>query len=124
MQDNPYLGTLAEACPELDALPAECFDELPQTEDMGEVAARQDGGNTVPVSPNACPLCKDMLHYGPQPLCASPSQGLACTEFFGTTDRGTVRCAALHTEHRERQPFVALIALQKREKLPPPHILN
>jgi len=60
-----------------------------------------------------------MADYGFEPVCEAPGQ--CCTEFGGSTARGTVQCAALHVPRTPQQPMVALVALQKREKLPPPH---
>ena len=85
---------------------------------------RLAGDRLIPAHPAACPAHQDMAHHGVEPVCEAQGAGLCCTEFGGRTDRGTVQCAALHAPRTPEQPMVALIALQKREKLPPPHTLN
>ena len=87
----------------------------------GEVAVRVASGHLIPVRPAACPLQQDMDYHGVEPVCEAPGEGLCCTELGGKTARGTVQCAALHAPRApQQQPMVALVALQKREKLPPP----
>lgn len=90
----------------------------------GEVTVRTVSGRLIPVQPAACPVHADMAHFGVEPVCEAPGEGRCCTEFGGRTDRGTVQCAALHAPRTPQPPMVALVALQKRENLPPPHNLN
>ena len=90
----------------------------------GEITSRRSGARLIPVSPAACPLADDMAHDGVEPECENRTEGRCCTEFVGATGRGTVVCAALHPDRAlqaaNQEPLVALVALQKREKLPPP----
>jgi hypothetical protein len=121
IEANPYLGLSEHEVPELESLPAGCFEEFPeQTKEFCEVVVRHADGHVLPVQEQACPLCKDMAHYGIEPICKMQSEGLCCSEFRGMTDRGTVQCAAVHASIAQDPPMVALVALQKREKMPPP----
>lgn len=122
MEQNPFLGTVEYDIPELADLPDACFDQESPVDlappDAGEVSVRLVEGRLVPVRPAACPLHRAMADYGVEPVCEVPGENLCCTELGARTRRGTVQCAALLAP-RPKQPLVALIALQKREKLPP-----
>ena len=125
MESNPYLGTVEYDIPEMAGVPAEAFEqEVSEQPHPGEITARQDGARLIPVSPAACPAHAAMQHLGVEPECENRTEGRCCTEFVGATGRGTVVCAALHPDRAlqaaNQEPLVALVALQKREKLPPP----
>jgi len=121
MESNPYMCTVEHDIPEMADVPDEAFDQ-DEIDPVccGEIAVRKDGARLIPVSQAACPIHPDMQHLGVQPECENRTEGRCCTEFVGSTGRGTVVCAALHTPQTREQPMVALVALQKREKLPPP----
>ena len=127
MDQNPFLGTVEYDIPELADLPDACFDQESPVDqpplDSGEVAVQSVIGRLIPIRPEACPQHRAMAEFGVEPLCEAPGEHLCCTEFGARTRTGAVRCGALLAP-RPKQPLVALIALQKREKLPPPHTLN
>lgn len=107
--------------PEFAEVPSCCFDQDDGDAAMpGEVAVRTEGGRISPVRPEACPAHPEMSAAGVTPVCASQGEGACCTAFGGQTRRGTAWCAELHHQNTLQQPMVALVALQKREKLPPP----
>ena len=124
MEQNPFLCSVEYDIPEMADLPDACFDQEspvdPPPLDSGEVAVQSVIGRLIPIRPEACPQHRAMAEFGVEPLCEAPGEGRCCTEFGGRTDRGTVQCAALHAPRTTQSPMVALVALQKREKLPPP----
>jgi len=128
MEQNPFLCWVEYDIPELADLPDACFDEEPPVEpppeDCGEVAVRTVDGRLIPIRPEACPLHRAMTDFGVEPVCEIPGKNQCCTELGARTRPGAVQCGALLAPRPQEQPMVALIALQKREKLPPPHTLN
>lgn len=120
IDNRPEIGQSTAHCTGINFVERSGINALdaPLSPHPGEVSVRLVEGRLTPVQPAACPLHQDMAEFGVQPVCEKPGQ--CCTEFVGSTGHGTVRCAALHAARKTEQPLVALIALQKREKLPPP----
>jgi hypothetical protein len=101
------------------------IDALHKAYEIGLYAIKEMSATTVPAHPKACPAYANWSRFGVEPVCEdrdNPEDG--CEEFLGTVKPGIGQCRCISVRRPKEQPMVALIALQKREKLPPPHTLN
>lgn len=100
------------------------LDDLERRYRLGLYAIKTADGKTVPAHPQACPVFSRMAPHGVEPVCEDlANQENGCEEFLGSPKEGFGMCRCLKADHPKQEPYVALVALQKREKMPPP-LLN
>ena len=97
------------------------IDALHKEFEIGLYAIKEMGATTVPAHPKACPGYSNMARFGVEPVCEDrDNHEDGCEEFLGAVKPGIGQCRCISVRRPKEQPMVALIALQKREKLPPP----
>lgn len=97
----------------------EPLEPTPPQDHLARVAFRVEDGQVMPVREQACAALDLYQRLGERPVCEN---GTSECEFFCGRKGNHVLCSqhAVTT----RRPAVALVALQRREKQPPPHTLN